>query len=455
MVFDVAVTPVEEMENVVITEDVQPKYKVYGQDILISDDVAIVYYDNSMNLLALANLLLGKFDSKGNYIISKEIKRDIVVMNKEVEEEKEGYFKATNIFMKKNFYYYINISFLGDGRAKAALYLYEYVGDFLDKDFVVSHIANFVDVFDQDFRGKVKKAFNLVDVALPNDELKIPALAVLMQQMLDEKARVLSLHDIAAQAYVMRLLQELEKMEYGRKIVEEYKKLMAKYGMAKMSWIKQKAILDRIVNKNGGYQKLVKNMPETKKILEEEIKAAREIEKKKLEVEKEEKTEKTASSGGEKTAAKKAAAKKPAAKKPAAKKAAGKKAGKKDDKKKDKKKGGGVSAEEREKFAKLAAAELAKKTAKDKKEKPKEEKKEEKESQEPPKKKQPEQQAGGKALNFDDVLDASQNETSTATVNANQAKAARTTLNASEVNGKGVETADQEGYDAFEASSGT
>lgn len=343
----------------------KPAYKVHGHDILVKDELVKKYYQTSMKLLVFSNLLVGRFDDNGNYIISKEIKRDLVVMDKEIDDEGEKFFKAANVYMKKNFYYYISLSMLGDGKAKAALYLYEYVGDFFDKEFLVSHIANFIDNYDQDFRGKVRKAFNLVDVDVPNNDFTTPNLAVLMQRMIDDKIRAYEMYDIMCQAYVMRMLKALEGSELGRDIIEEYKKLLAKAGKGKLSWIKQKALLDRAINKFGGYERLKEDLVDTKALFAEAIKQYEEIERRKAAVEvidipekEEKKEEKKASS------AKKAAAKKPAAGKAAGKAAAKKPAAKKKAEEKKVKKGGGVSKKELEEIAKQVAKEYAKKYGK-------------------------------------------------------------------------------------------
>ena len=345
--FGITAPPVEEKKEPSAEEKQSATqenlYKVYGADIFVADKEIQEYYAMSDKLLCFANLLVGRFNSKGNYIISKEIKRDLVAMDKEVSEEGANFFKATNIYMKKNFYYYIGLSKTAEGKGKASLYLYEYVGDFMEKEFLTSHVADYVEELDQNFRDKVRGAFNLVDVDVPNDDRITPTLAVLMQKMIDEQLRSKELLEIACQVYVIRALKNFEKSPQGRKIIEKFKEQLARLSKGKMSYIKQKALLDRIVNSFGGYEVLDVDQRELQSLMQELTKTFNEtvMRKATAEVVEPQKAEK-------KTEVKKAGAKKAGgksggggAKKPAAKKkAAGKKDAKKDDKKK---KGGGVT----------------------------------------------------------------------------------------------------------------
>ena len=351
-------------EAEIVKEDAQ--YKLYGYDVSTSNPEIKAFYQSTMSLLVQSNLLIGDFDDKGNYVITKEIKRDIVVMDKEIEDTGENFFKATSLYMKKNFYFYISISMLPENKAKAKLYLYEFVGDYFDKDFVISHIANYIDNFDENFTDKVKKAFNLVDVDVPNNDFDTPNLAIRMQRMLDEEVRAQDLYEMSCQIFTIRLLKCLENYEKGRKLVQEYKKLLEKH-KGKLTFVKQKALLERLINKMCGYDEVLKNNPQAQALLAEFIKSYQEILKSRVEKDKQEVNSPTAenkkATAGK--SASKPAGKKPAAKKPAAKKPAKKAGKKKDDKKKEKKKGGGVSESERAKFRAEAEKKFGLKTKED------------------------------------------------------------------------------------------
>ena len=334
------ITPPPTEEKKTEEKPVDNRYKVYGENIYVADKEIIEYYQISAKLLCFANLLVGRFDDKGNYIIAKEIKRDLVAMDKEVSEDGATFFKATNLYMKKNFYYYISLSKTAEGKGKASLYLYEYVGDYLEKDFISSHIADFVDELDSSFKDKVRHSFNLVDVDIPNDDRITPSLAVLMQKMLDEQLRSAEILEMACQVYFIRSIKNLEKSAQGRKIVEKFKEELAKISKGKqLSFMKQKAILDRIVNSFGGYEILDIDQKTQQELMQELTKTFNETVSRKAIIE-----AVTTDKKEEKKAGGKSSSKKPAAKKAGSdgKKAAGKKAGKKDEKKDEKKKGGGV-----------------------------------------------------------------------------------------------------------------
>lgn len=345
--FGITPPPVEEKtQGGAEKNDVDNRYKVYGQNIYVADKEIIEYYQMSAKLLCFANLLVGRFDDKGNYIIQKEIKRDLVAMDKEVSDEGPAFFKATNVYMKKNFYYYISLSKTAEGKGKASLYLYEYVGDFMDKEFISSHVADFVDELDSAFKDKVRHSFNLVDVDIPNDDRTTPSLAVLMQKMLDEQLRSVELLEMACQVYILRVLKNFEKSAQGKKIVEKFKQELAKISKGKLSYIKQKALLDRIVNGFGGYETLDVDQQTLQTLMQELTKTYNDTVTRRAVVEAISPEKKEEKKGGAKSAAKKPAAKKAGGgdKKPA-KKAAGKKADKKD----EKKKGGGVTIDKPEK----------------------------------------------------------------------------------------------------------
>ena len=261
----------------------ESSFKVYGYDFSIKDEEVKQYYRNIFKVMTYDHLLVGKIDDNGNYIISKDIKRDLVVMDKEIEEQGENFYKATNFYMKKNFYFHIKLSVTKEGKAKASLYLSEFVGDYLEDEYIVSHIADYVSDYDQDFRIKVRQAFNLVDVDIPNNDLLTPNIAILMQQLLDHQLFAGSMYDIACQIYVMRMLKALEESgEQGRKIIARYKKLLAELDdeeKGKRPNIKQKALLDRAIDEEGGVEKLPIDPNVKKAIVGDFNKSIKEIEK--------------------------------------------------------------------------------------------------------------------------------------------------------------------------------
>ncbi len=282
-----AKTPEEENKPEIKTEDVKLSYKVYGHDFTLSDADYIDYYRTRMKMMVMRFMLVGRISDKGVYKIKDEIKYDLISMLKEISDEGEDYIRGEAYFMKKYFYFHINVSRDG-GNAKASLYLSEFVDDFLEEDYIVSHIADYEDVDDQHFMNKVKEIFNLTDVAIKNDELKIPNLAVLMQDEYDIDKYIGGLYDIASQIYVMRMLKLLE--ESGNPVcidiirrfrelsvdieseenVEEGKRAVNKN-------TRLKALLDRAIDEKGGIEKLSVDKEKLKNIVHEINKSVKAI----------------------------------------------------------------------------------------------------------------------------------------------------------------------------------
>ena len=283
----VSKAPEPENKTEIKKEDVKLSYKVYGQDFSLSDADYIDYYRTRMKMMTMRFMLVGRIDDNGVYRIKDEIKYDLISMLKEISDEDEDYIRGEAYFMKKYFYFQIDIT--RDGlKAKASLYLSEFVDDFLDDEYIVSHIADFEDVDDQHFVNKVKEAYNLKDVALKNDELKIPNLAVLMQDEYDIDKYIGGLYDIASQIYLMRMLKLLE--ESGDPacldIIKRYKELSVDIDEQENEEYERrninkntrlKALLDRAIDEKGGLDKLNVNKEKLKNIVHEINKSVKAI----------------------------------------------------------------------------------------------------------------------------------------------------------------------------------
>ena len=240
--------------------EVKP-YKVFGQDFSLLNPEIIDYYKTRMKMMAIKYKLVGRVNNSGQYQIRDDVRYDLVKMEKEIEENAENYYKAMALYMKKHFIFNIKIEQMEDGRGKASLYLSEYIDNFLGLEYVVSHIADYIDVFDDEFRIKVRKAFNLVDVATKVDDFAVPNLAVVMQDCFDLELVVGGLYDMASQIYVMRLLKALEEAgPAGAEVTAKYRELLAGSKdieiNEKFRYTSYKALLDRAIDELGGYEKL-------------------------------------------------------------------------------------------------------------------------------------------------------------------------------------------------------
>ena len=262
----------EEAQKEEAKVEIKP-YKVFGQDFSLSDPDFIDYYKTRMKMMAIKYRLCGRVNDQGQYKIPDAIRFDLVKMEKEIEETGEDFYKAIALYMKKHFYFHVKIVQIEDGKAKASLFLSEYVEDFLGLDSIVSHVADFVDNYDDDFRIRVRKAFNLVDVATKVDDFAVPNIAVVMQDAMDLELVVGGLYDMASQIFVMRLLKALEESgEGGAQVLAKYRELLADNEIElneKFRYSSYKALLDRAVDECGGYEKLKIDPNITKSIIKE------------------------------------------------------------------------------------------------------------------------------------------------------------------------------------------
>ncbi len=270
-------------EAQISTEATKPSLKVYGQDITVTDGDLIDYYRTRMKMMVMRFMLVGRFDDKGIYRIKNEIKYDLIRMNKEISDSGEDFYRAEARFITKFFYFNIKIEVLEDKKAKASLYLSEYVDDFLEDEYIVSHIADYTDDYDEQFRVKIRRVFNLYDAAIKNDEFKMPSLAVLMQDEYDINEYIGGLYDIASQIYVMRMLKLLETSSEPecQEIIKRYKELIVDKDEndinEKYKFTKFKALLDRAIDEKGGLEKLKVNKDELKSIINEVNKSVKAI----------------------------------------------------------------------------------------------------------------------------------------------------------------------------------
>lgn len=249
-------------------------YKVFGRDFSLTDPDYIRYYKIRMKIMAVRYQLLGRVNNNGVYQIPAVIKQELVSMFKEIEDMDHDWYRASAVYMKKYYFFHVKLTMLDNNMAKASLYFSEFVDDFLEDEYIVSHIADFVDVYDDEFRIKVRQAFNLVDVAVPMSDMQVPNIAVVIQDAIDIEMLVGGLYDIASQIYVMRMLKLLEGAgEKGQAIIRRYKELIIDKDEndinEKHKNTKFKSLLDRAIDEFGGLEKLDINKQDVKDVVVE------------------------------------------------------------------------------------------------------------------------------------------------------------------------------------------
>lgn len=262
--------------------------KVYGSEYETSDEDEISYYKTMFRMLSIKCGLVGRFTRTGKYIIPDEIKTDLVKINKEISDSGENFYKANTQYMRKNFFFVVRMEMIDDVKAKASLYLQEEADNVFAGQHLTSHIADFVDDYNEYFRINVRKVFNLLDVAIINEDYRVPNLAVLLQDYIDLELFVAGLYDTACQIYLLKMLKLLEEEggEEGLEILKRYKELIAHLEIEKMSgkykYTNYKNMLDKAILEKGGLQKLPVAQNKVKEIVKEMNKSVKSIEDLKL-----------------------------------------------------------------------------------------------------------------------------------------------------------------------------
>lgn len=236
-------------------------YPVFGTDISIFEGDFIDFYKARMKIMAIKFKLVGQVNSQGAYVISEDIRRDLVRMEKEIEDSGETFYKAIALYMRKYFYFHVKIEPNDDGTAKATLFLSEFVDGFLGQDYIVTPVAEYTSINDDEYRIRVRKAFHLVDVEVKNDDTAVPDLAVIMQDALDMELLLGGFFDMAGQVYLMKMLKVLEESDNPicKRVLDRYHELLALQNLdinEKFKYIKFKSLLDNAIDEVGGLEKL-------------------------------------------------------------------------------------------------------------------------------------------------------------------------------------------------------
>lgn len=252
----------------------EKKYTFFGQEISLAEKENIVFQQNSAKMLCSLFMLIGRFDENGKYTITDDVKRDLVRMPKEIRLVEENLYTAHSVFMKEDFEFKIVITEIDQSKVRATLYLEEDVGEAVEGGVIATRIADFVDEKNENFRIKVRKVFNLLDLGMPVDEMNVTNISVILQRDLDLDLVAGDLYDIASQIYLMRMLKLLEKTEKGREVIREYKNyVQAREVSYKRMNAYHKTLLDRAINNIGGTEKLDTPKEETSKAIADMNKA--------------------------------------------------------------------------------------------------------------------------------------------------------------------------------------
>lgn len=236
-------------------EKEKKKFQVFGQkDVYLSNIDFIDYQKINNKMLFLQFHLMGQFDENGKYYIKEDIRRDLVHVQKEIQEEDDKGFLAEVRYAKVLFNFEVEIEYK-DAEAKASLFIIEKVDD----QTIKTLLDSFSDANDADFRIKVRQRFNLVDVAVAVRDEEVPNLNIWIYWQNEEYLYWKDLYEMGSQFFVLRALAILEGYgELGAKIIERYNAKLSQFedSLPNRKYTKAKEILDEVLGEFGGIEKV-------------------------------------------------------------------------------------------------------------------------------------------------------------------------------------------------------
>lgn len=243
------------------------EFKVFGEDIVLSQIDFINYQKITNKMLFLQFHLLGRFDDKGSYYINNDIKQDLVNVAKEIQHEDDKGYLAEVRFADLIFKFEVDLSYSQEV-AEAKLYIIEK----FDEHTIKTLVETFSAPNDADFRIKVRERFNLVDVAIKTGDEEVPNLSIWIYWQSEEYMYWRELYEMGSQFFVLRALAILESYgELGEKIIDEYNNRLSqledKGGKRKFS--RAKECLDDVINKFGGLEKVDEGKGKLKNLAKE------------------------------------------------------------------------------------------------------------------------------------------------------------------------------------------
>ncbi len=202
----------------------------------MSDVVLIDYYKKVQEIDVINNLLIGDYNSKGEYVTSKEILNELLAMPKYIVKTFN-----TNMYLQSNAEIgnFSQLTFMvtvQDGvpklnMSRASLLLTEEIskcgGYYINTNSVV--LDSFEDANDFDFNDKMFKHFNIIEnTGRKPAKSEIP-LNVLNRKtaLSDAKQNLFSSILKAQKEYLSRRLSVLKRFEIGEKILKEYNTRLA------------------------------------------------------------------------------------------------------------------------------------------------------------------------------------------------------------------------------------
>ena len=237
-------------------EEKKLSYKGYG-DVVFENKDDIAYYKTSQNLEIAQASLLGFYDEKGNYKINDDINKELVGLDKVIDEDIKGVYYLSAKVAEHKLKFTVEMESINHKKS-AFLYLKETcsVGGELEKKFS-SLVATYTDTDDINFVFRMKKAFNIFarieaegrDMSNSAKSLKILAQKKAVKEL---KAKLLLDRQKIDKEYVLKMLDLLAKSgPEGKRLVKEFLNAVRVKNLIVQSpdkFIRLRQVLDLYVN---------------------------------------------------------------------------------------------------------------------------------------------------------------------------------------------------------------
>lgn len=258
----------EKIENQLATIDEESKDKTIDK-----------YLTFERNEMIKGTVLLGAFDEDNKYILSKEIKEDLITAQKFVRETQEDciYVSLPLEMITLSLKLVLDQE---DEQSTADLFLVEY----LDDEEIESYIASYEDDSSNSFVSEAKEAFNIFD---EEESIVKEGVDSILSKI---KANKFSSNDrdfiieMYSELYLLRMLEILKQQgNWGEEIINEYNKIIQEKKLTALGtknlYSKLRKNLNKTIEAHGGIKEILSRDNEALRAVSEFIKPIEEFEK--------------------------------------------------------------------------------------------------------------------------------------------------------------------------------
>lgn len=258
----------EEIENQLATIDEENDDKMIDK-----------YLSFERNEMIKGSVLLGAFDKNNKYVLSQEIKENLISAQKFVKETQEDCIYVSLPLEIAVLSLKLAIDQKND-KSTADLFLIEY----LDDEEIESYIASYEDENSMFFVSLAKEAFNIFD---EEDSTVKEGVDSILEKI---KSNKFSSNDrnfiieMYSELYVLRMLEILKQQgDWGNEIINEYNKIIQEKKLTALGtknlYSKLRKNLNKTLEKHGGIREVLNRDHEALQAVSEFIKPIEEFEK--------------------------------------------------------------------------------------------------------------------------------------------------------------------------------